>query len=66
MRGLVKILIIDILYKSTPGQLADGQHKSHTKRYSEFEKKVVGCMTFVGWLTMSYGDFVYASFILEL
>ena len=55
-----------MLYKSTPGRLADGQHKSHTKRPLKFEKSAVSHTTFVGQLTMSYEDFVCASFILEL
>ena len=55
-----------MLHESTPGQLADGRHKSHTKRCLEFEKNVVSCMTFVGWPTMLYGDIAYAPFMLKL
>ena len=34
-------------------QLADGQHKSHTKIDSEFENNAIGHMTFAGRPTMS-------------
>ena len=58
--------ISNMLHELTPGWPADGQHKSHTKRHLEFKRNVVGHTTFAGWLTMSYGDIVYASFMLEL
>ena len=55
-----------MLHESTPGWLADGQHKSHTKRHLEFEKNVVGHTTFLGQPKMLYGDIVHTSFMLEL
>ena len=58
--------ISNMLHESTPGWLANGQHKSHTKRCLEFEKNVVSHTTFVGRPTMSYGDIVHTSFMLEL
>ena len=58
--------ISNMLHRSTPGWLAYGQYKSCTKRCLEFEKNVVSHMTFVGWLTMLYGDIVHASFVLKL
>ena len=58
--------ISNMLYESTPGLLANSQHKCHTKRCLEFEKNAVGYMTFAGQLTMSYEDIVCALFMLEL
>ena len=58
--------ISNMLHESTPGWLADGQHKSLTKGCLEFKKNVVGHTTFEGQLTMLYRDIVHASFMLEL
>ena len=58
--------ISKMLHELTPGQLADGQHKSHPKRCLEFKKNVVSHITFVGQLIMSVRDIVHASFMLEL
>ena len=58
--------ISNTLHESTPGQLANGQHKCHMKRGLEFKKNVVGHMTFAGQLTMSVGDIVGSIFIIEL
>ena len=40
--------ISNTLYELTPGKLAEGQHKIHTKRHLEFKKNAVSCMTFAG------------------
>ena len=40
--------ISNALHKSTPGRLADGQHKRHMKKCLKFKKKVVGHMTLWG------------------
>ena len=47
-------------------QLANGQHKSHTKIDSESKKKAVDHTTFVEQLTKSVGLIVCTSFMLDL
>ena len=58
--------ISDMLHKSTPGQLANGQHKCHMKRGLEFKKNAVSSTTFAGQPTMSVVDIVCSIFIIEL
>ena len=41
------IYISNMLHDLTPGQPADGQHKSHTKRCLEFKKNVVSHMALI-------------------
>ena len=41
-----------MLHELTPGQPANGQHESCTKRHLEFEKNVVSHMTFARQPTM--------------
>ena len=54
------------LHESTPGWLADGQHKCCMKRGLEFKKNAVSHMTFAGQPTMSVGDIACSIFIIEL
>ena len=58
--------ISNTFHKSTPGWLANGQHKCHRKRGLEFKKNAVGHTIFVGQLTMLVGDIVCSIFIIEL